>query len=237
MASPSGEQFEIRAGTQRATIVEVGGGLREYEDGGRPVLEAYPLERIRDGAHGAPLVPWPNRLADGRYSFDAHEYQLALTEPQRHNAIHGLLLWRPWHVVARADARISMGTRLHPMPGYPFTLGVRIEYELREDGLYVTTTAENLGTEACPYGNGHHPYLSPGNGLIDECSLRLVADARILTDPHRQLRVGREPVRDTAFDFAEGRTLGDTRIDHAFTGLARDHAGRAWVRLRGADGA
>ena len=49
-----------------------------------------------DGAHGAPLIPWPNRLADGRYSFGGTEYQLALTEPENRNAIHGLLRWRNW---------------------------------------------------------------------------------------------------------------------------------------------
>jgi len=106
---PSGEQFEIRTGGQRATIVEVGGGLREYEVDGRAVLEPYPVDRIRDGAHGAPLVPWPNRLAGGRYSFDGEDHQLALTEPERRNAIHGLLLWRPWTVVDRAGDRLVMG--------------------------------------------------------------------------------------------------------------------------------
>ena len=235
MASPSGEQFEILAGSQRATIVEVGGGLREYEVDGRPVLESYPVERIRDGAHGAPLVPWPNRLADGRYSFDGQEHQLALTEPQRRNAIHGLLLWRPWQVVDRGAERLLMGARLHPLPGYPFTLDVRIAYELGEDGLSVTTIAENVGDRACPYANGHHTYLSPGDGLIDECSLQLEAETRIVTDPERQLPVGREPVRDTAFAFTEPRIIGGIQIDHAFTGLGRDAAGRAWIRLRGAD--
>ena len=236
MASPSGEQFEIRAGDQRATIVEVGGGLREYAVGGRPVIESYPVERIRDGAHGAPLVPWPNRLADGRYSFDGQEHQLALTEPQRRNAIHGLLLWRPWQVAERRAERIVVEARLHPLPGYPSTLDVRIAYELGEEGLSVRTTAQNTGDRACPYGNGHHPYLSPGEGLIDECRLQLEAATRIVNDPERQLPVGREPVRGTAFDFAEPRILGEIQIDHAFTGLARDPSGRAWSRLRRADG-
>ena len=56
-APPSGEQFEIVHGEQRATIVEVGGGIRAYVDGTRDVLESYPLEQIGDGAHGAVLDP------------------------------------------------------------------------------------------------------------------------------------------------------------------------------------
>lgn len=234
---PSGEQFEIRAGGQRATIVEVGGGLREYELDGRPVLEPYPIDRIRDGAHGAPLVPWPNRLADGRYSFDGEEHQLALTEPDKHNAIHGLLLWRPWQLAERETHRLVMRARLYPLKGYPFTLDVQIAYDLGEVGLSVTTTAHNVGERPCPYGHGQHPYLSPGPGLIDDCSLQLGAQTRIVTDPERQLPTGREPVRGTAFDFSEPRALGDTRIDHAFTDLERDASGQAWTRLRGPDGA
>lgn len=62
-AAPSGEQFEIVHGKQRATIVEVGAGVRAYTVAGRAVLEAYPLDAICDGAHGAVLIPWPNRLA------------------------------------------------------------------------------------------------------------------------------------------------------------------------------
>ena len=109
---PSGDQFEINAGGQRATIVEVGGGLREYEVEGRPVLEPYAADRIRDGAHGAPLVPWPNRLEDGRYSFDGATYQVPLTEPEKRNAIHGFLLWQPWEAAER-EAEVAMQSGVH----------------------------------------------------------------------------------------------------------------------------
>ena len=56
---PSGEQFEIRADGQRATIVEVGGGLREYEVDNRPVIEPYSVDRM-------PTVPTERRSIHGR---------------------------------------------------------------------------------------------------------------------------------------------------------------------------
>jgi Aldose 1-epimerase len=111
---PSGEQFEINAGGQRATIVEVGGGLRECEMDGRPVLEPYAADRMRDGAHGAPLIPWPNRLEDGRYSFDGTAYQVPQTELEKRNAIHGFLLWQPWEATERDADRVVMKTHLYP---------------------------------------------------------------------------------------------------------------------------
>src|ERR1035437_2079827 len=113
---PSGQQLEIRSGHQRATIVEVGGGVREYVVGDRPVLDPYPRTSVCDGAHGAPLIPWPNRLADGRYRFDDEEFQVALSEPDKHNAIHGFLHWRSWRGGGHPGGRGGMGNPpYHPV--------------------------------------------------------------------------------------------------------------------------
>src|SRR5580698_761170 len=120
--APSGEQFEITNGAPLATIGEVGGGIREYAVAGRDVLDPYPLQAMCDGAHGAPLIPWPNRLADGRYSFDSVDYQVALSEPEQGNAIHGLTRWLNWAATESAPNRVVMGLRLHPSKGYPFAL-------------------------------------------------------------------------------------------------------------------
>jgi len=233
---PSGEQFEIVSGSQRAVIVEVGGGVREYSVAGRPVLHPYDVGEICDGAHGAPLIPWPNRLADGRYRFEGADYQVALTEPAKHNAIHGFLRWRSWRVLQSEPDHVVMGTRLRPLPGYPFALDVSVAYELGAQGLTVATRALNVGERACPYGAGQHPYLSPGEGSLDDCLLELPARTRILTDPQRQLPTGSEPVQGSEFDFRSARRLGELRMDSAFTDLTRDADGRATTRLFRPDG-
>ena len=234
--SPSGQQVEVSWENQRAVVVEVGGGIRLYEVGGRPVLDPYPIDAICDGAHGTPLIPWPNRLEDGQYYFDGNSYQVALTEPEKHNAIHGLLRWRPWQISRQSAAGVTMEIRLFPMQGYPFVLEVTVEYALGAEGLKVTTTATNAGVHACPYGCGQHPYLSPGTGLVDECTLQLEAATRILTDDERQLPIGTEAVEGTPYDFRRARPVGSQHLDFAFTDLARDPQGLAWARLRGADG-
>ena len=229
---PSGEQFRIAHGEQRATIVEVGGGVREYFAGRRPVLHPYPEDAICDGAHGAPLIPWPNRLADGRYSFDGLQRQLPLTEPEKGNAIHGLLRWRNWRAIEVSAERVVMGNRLHPNDRWPFALDIEIDYSLGQDGLTVETRAQNIGDGPCPYACGQHPYLSPGDGTtVDGCTLQLPASTRILTDAQRQLPTGVETVEATEFDFTAGRTVGSLEIDFAFTDLERDGDGLAWVHL------
>lgn len=233
---PSGQQFEIRHGEQRATIVEVGGGVREYRVGERDVLDPYSVEVVCDGGHGAVLIPWPNRLADGRYSFDGTVHQLPLSEPGRQNAIHGLVRWRNWSLLEQSPERVVVGIRIHPQPGWPFALDVTVGYRLSADGLEVETRARNLGERACPFGSGQHPYLSPGSGLVDECTIELRAATRIVTDPDRQLPVGREPVAGSEFDFGSPRRLGDLAVDTGFTDLERDADGLAWARLRCRDG-
>ncbi len=233
---PSGQQYVMRHGDQEVTVVEVGGGIRSYRVGDRDVLQPYAEGAMCDGAHGAPLIPWPNRLGDGRYSFEGTDYQVALTEPEKHNAIHGFLHWRPWQPLRQSENHLVMGATLYPLQGYPFLLEVQIDYRLDDAGLSVTTSATNSGDHACPYGCGQHPYLSPGSGLINDCELRFAAHTRILTDPERQLPVGTEDVAGTAFDFRSPRRIGDLRVDYAFTDLERDDDGLAWVTLTGADG-
>jgi len=234
--APSGNQFEIRHGEQRATIVEVGGGVRDYVTGTRAVLDSYPLDAMCDGAHGTPLIPWPNRLGDGRYRFDGVEQQVGLTEPEKHNAIHGFLRWRSWRAVEHEVHRVVMHARIHPQTGFPFIIDARVAYELGDEGLVVSTTATNLSDHPAPYGCGQHPYLSPGDGLIDDCTVQLDARTRILTDDEHQLPIGVEAVEGTDFDFRNGRRLGDQVIDFPFTDLARDTRGRAWARLSAPDG-
>lgn len=234
--APSGAQFQIRHGDQLATIVEVGGGVRAFEVADRPVLDPYPLDSMCEGAHGAPLIPWPNRLADGRYRFDGVDHRVALTEPERGNAIHGFLRWRSWTAGERDPSRVVMQTRLYPLDGYPFALDVRIAYELSDAGLSVSTCATNIGERPCPFGAGQHPYLSGGGGLIDDCALQLPADTMIAVDEQRKLPAGREPVDGSPFDFRLPRRLGDQQLDLAFTGLAQDDDGRTRTTLSAPDG-
>jgi aldose 1-epimerase len=100
----------------------------------------------------------------------------------------------------------------------------------------VSTTATNVGEDACPYGSGQHPYLSPATGRIDDATIHLEGATRVATDDVRQLPTGNEPVEGTPYDFRSPRRLGDLAVDYAFCDLSRDGDGRAWVRVEGSDG-
>jgi aldose 1-epimerase len=231
VSGPSGEQVEIAFSDQRATVVGAGGGLRSYSAGGRELLDGYPANGPVTSGRGQVLIPWPNRLEDGAYEFDGRRHQLPLTEPERGNAIHGLVRGERWTVGERESHRVVMEHILQPRPGYPFTLSLGVEYALSESGLRVKTTATNVGPDACPFGSGQHPYLTLGTLTVD--SLILCAPARtVLQEDERGIPVGREPVDGTAYDFRRPREIGATTLDDAFTDLERGADGRARVELR-----
>jgi aldose 1-epimerase len=233
--SPSGEQVELALGDQRAVVVEVGGGLRAYSAGGRDVLDGYSDDEMCPSGRGQVLSPWPNRVEDGSYEFGGRRHQLALDQPDERNAIHGLVRWSRWRVAQREPHRVVMEHVLHPQPGYPFALALAIEYGLTERGLEVRTTATNVGAQRCPYGTGAHPYFAAGPGLVDDAVLRAPAHT-VLRSDERGIPAGESPVEGTEYDFRDPRPIGDTRLDHCFTGLDRDGDDRARVELRDADG-
>lgn len=227
---PSGRQLEIGRGNARATVVEVGGGLRTYRIGSDDVLDGYAADEMCTGARGQPLIPWPNRLRAGRYGWDGMTYTAPLNEADKGNAIHGFTRWHNWVPRETAADRVVMGLLLHPLTGYPFALDLSVEYALTDQGLVVSTTARNVGEKACPYACGAHPYLTVGDGLVDDALVHLQADTYLPTD-EEQIPTGRRPVQDTDLDFRRPRPVGTTEIDYAFTDLARDDQGRAWVYL------
>ena len=177
------------------------------------------------------LIPWPNRLEDGAYEFDGRRHQLPLTEPERGDAIHGLVRGERWTVGEREQHRVVMEHVLEPRPGYPFTVSLAVEYALSESGLTVRTTATNTGPDACPFGSGQHPYLTLGTPSVDSLVLS-APGATVLIEDERGIPRGREPVDGTPYDFRRPREIGATKLDDAFTDLVRGTDGRARVELR-----
>jgi aldose 1-epimerase len=234
MIAPSGEQIEIAAEHQQAVVVEVGGGLRAYSAWGREFVDGYRAEEMCSSGRGQVLIPWPNRLEDGSYEFDGRRHRLPLNEPERRNAIHGLVRWATWTAVARQPHRVVMEHILYPQPGYPFCLKLSIEYTLSDSGLRVRTTAANVGTVACPYGSGAHPYLTVGAATVDRLILRMPGRT-VLRSDERGLPIGEATVEGTEYDFRQPRPIGAIVLDHAFTDLDRDANGVARVELRDPD--
>src|SRR5271156_2634918 len=162
IASPTGQQWRIGHGRQEVVVCEVGATLRAYSVGQTTVLDGFGTDEWSHSGRGQVLAPWPNRLADGRYEYNGVRAQAALDEPERRNAIHGLVRWMPWTLQTRHQNQLSLRLQLHPSPGYPFSLLLEIDYHVGREGLTVTTRAQSLEEAEIPFGIGFHPYLTAG---------------------------------------------------------------------------
>jgi aldose 1-epimerase len=228
----TGTQYEIEAGDYRATVTELGAGLRELEHAGTPLVTSYDADDLPPHGAGELLTPWPNRIDRGRYSFGGSQYQLALSEPALGNAIHGLTRWVPWVRTGHDQDEVTLTSVPHGGQGYPFGVQVDATYRVdAESGLRVTITATNKGSRTAPWGYGHHPYLAVTSPTVDDCELTLPADYWLPVD--QRLIPSGAPVDVTGgeFDFRTARKIGDTKLDTAFTGLRREPDGLAWVFL------
>jgi aldose 1-epimerase len=232
MVAPSGEQYEIAAAGYRAGVTESGAALRLLEHNGRPLLDGFAESEVAPGGRGQLLMPWPNRIRDGAYSFSGRDLQLALTEPKRNNASHGLVRWAAWTVEEHTGNSVSLVYRVMAQTGYPWTVDLHVLYDLSADGLTVTQTATNLAGEPAPYACGAHPYLTVGAGPVDGWELTLPADSMVLADD-RLIPTGTEEVEGNEFDFRVSRPIRSCVFNAAFTGLARDESGHANVVLSG----
>jgi aldose 1-epimerase len=231
VVAPSGDQFEIIGGGYRAVVTESGATLRVLEHEGRAIVDGFGEDEMSRAGRGQLLMPWPNRIRDGRYSFGGRDLQLSLSEAAWGNASHGLARWAAWTLEEHHTASVSLTYRLMAQSGYPWTVDLHVLYDLSADGLTVTQTATNLSTSPAPYASGAHPYLRVGSGGADDWELTVPASSRLVVDD-QVIPVGSEPVDGTPYDFRISRPVRDTVIDHAFGDLDRDEYGAATVVVR-----
>lgn len=235
----SGTQHALRAGDYEAVIASVGATLRSLTHRGRDLVVPFDADEVRPAHRGATLAPWPNRVVDGKYSFGGREFQLALTEPARSHALHGLAAWLDFEAIDKGPDHVTLAAVVQPQTAYPWRIIVTTRFELGPDGLTQSVTARNESTEPAPWGTGPHPYLVAGEGRVDDWTLELPAEQVLAVTPDRLIPtelVAVEADDPERFDFRAARRIGTAEIDHAYTGIVRDDEGTATVRVTAADG-
>jgi aldose 1-epimerase len=233
--SPSGEQYAIASGGWSAQVTQFGATLRTCTLNGLEVIDGFGLnERATDG-RGQVLAPWPNRLTGGRYRYAGRDCQAPINDTKRQTAIHGLVRWLDWSVIAHHPSSVTLSCTVRPQPGYEWQLGVDVTYQLDDAGLTVTCQAANAGAERAPFGVGFHPYLTLGTPSIDGLELTLPATSYLQTGaPDGTPAMA--SVASTPLDFAEPRRIGSVRLDTCFGGLLPEGDQRlAVVRLTDSD--
>lgn len=229
--SPTGTQIHLQSGAVAAQINQVGASLRSLTVGGVELVPNYPLDQPTPSGSGVVLAPWPNRVRDGLWDDDGTSRQLAITEPARNNAIHGLLRYTAYEI-EQTDAAATLRATVVPQTGWPYEIATSVTYALTDSGIEVTHTLTNRSDAAAPVALGVHPFLTIGDVDPHELVLRVPAATQIIAD-ERML-----PTGTTAADEAlrGGVRLGDVTLDTGFTDLHRDEDGRVRHSLTAPDG-
>ncbi|MFF2318362.1 aldose 1-epimerase family protein [Arthrobacter sp. NPDC058097] len=229
---PPESEYLIRADDYSATITTQAAALRRLRHGTRDLVVPFEAGAPIPDYRGIIAAPWPNRIRDGRYTFDGETQQLALNEPERSTALHGLVFNREWELQSADDSSVVLGCELGPTRGYPFQLRLEAAYRIDENGLHTIVKATNAGPAAAPYGVCPHPYLVAGPSAMNDWILEVPADSYLDVTPDRLLPLETRPVRGHEFDFRAPRSIGGTEIDHAFTDIRFDDRGRARLTLK-----
>lgn len=226
--APTGDQYELTRGAARAVITQVAAGLRVLEVDGVALTPGYPDDSTPPFGCGITLAPWPNRVADGRWTLDGEVQQLDITEVARMNALHGLLRNTEYRLADRHEASVTLEARIYPQHGYPFLVDTGITYTLTEDGLDTTHTATNLSDRPAPVAFGTHPFFCIGGVPTEELTLTLHASTRFVVD--ERLNPTGETQVDGDYDLRTGRLVGELDLDTAFGGVATVDGASAVLR-------
>nr|WP_315592204.1 aldose 1-epimerase [uncultured Cupriavidus sp.] len=166
----------LRAGPHTLTVVPTAGGrmasLRTTRADGNPVewLAPLPLEQGFDAfqwpkAGSYPLLPFSNRIREGRFNWHGQQVELPAHPGQAH-AMHGFGHVRAWTVAEQGDDRILMTLRHEPSGSdWPWPVFAEQSLRLTDEGLDAVMTIRNGGDTTMPVGGGFHPFFARVPGL------------------------------------------------------------------------
>ncbi|HTJ67604.1 MAG TPA: aldose 1-epimerase [Actinospica sp.] len=201
------------------------GDLLDLTDGYRDAAEFREQSGVRNGI----LAPFPNRVADSRYTFRGEAHDLLPGVEGDRTTYHGFareLPFEPHDTITSPDsARVvlrSQEIRPTRFAGYPFALDLTVAYTFEPDQLTLEIEAVNVGPTPAPYAAGWHPYFQLGNGTetIDDLELHIPADTLIRTDEALIPLPGPAGYADLAtvpdMDFRHPRPVADRIIDACY---------------------
>ncbi len=163
------------------------------------------------------LVPFPNRVASGKYNFQGRSYDMPIEGPDAANALHGFIYDKAFELEEQECYESSAIIKLRHIseghyPGYPFPFQLNIKIQLSLlAGLAVEVVMENTGDQDMPAGIGWHPYFDFGRP-VDELELKLPVRERLALD-NTQIPTG-EKMPDSRF--RKLTRIGNTGFDDCF---------------------
>lgn len=215
----SGREIALEAGDYEARIVTVGAGLAGLRYCGHDLVVPHGVNECPPGYLGKVLMPWPNRVTGGSYSWEGVSYDLPVDEPALGTSLHGFVAFQEWEVAEADASSVLLRTLIAARYSYPWTLAVSARYSLATDtGLSVDLSATNIGEGTAPYGVGFHPYLAIDGAKADVLELSNPATIVYEADAS-MIPVAAHDVASFGLDFRSPTLINEAGLDHAFAGL------------------
>lgn len=149
------------------------------------ILEGYKnhSELIKnEGFKGAKLMPFPNRINDGKYVFNKKNYVLPINFPSQKHAIHGLVYNKSFKIIkstaSKSSATLSLQYISNNLQGYPFKFELTVLYLLNSKGFECKTIVVNKDKLKIPIGDGWHPYFNL-NDKVNDLFLKIPSNKKI----------------------------------------------------------
>ncbi len=207
----------LRSGPNTMVVApEHGAGVIGWMMAGTSVLRrAVPSAAVAGNPHTMgwfPLLPYCNRIGQGRFVWQGREYDLAPNFGDNPHTIHGIGWQRPWSVESVADDRVALSLTHAADAFWPFAFRADIAYRVEPAAVAVTMAITNRHAAAAPAGLGLHPYFPKTNAA----ALRFDAAGVWVNGP--DMLPSAQGVVPPDWDHTLARPVAPSRLDNCFTG-------------------
>ncbi len=217
--------FNAQTGNSFELVPQHGACLLQVTMNKTPLLDGYQNEsELLSNFYykNTLLAPFPNRIKDGKYSFEGNTYEFPINDKERHNALHGFVTNRVFKV---EDVNLgeTCSVRLRydydgQLTYYPFSFSLIINYLQTQDDFTIEMICQNTDKQNIPMGLGWHPYLRLDSS-INDLYLETPKLQKVLVD-EQMIPTGELAVYD---DFVNKNKIGNTVWDTAFWIAESDH--------------
>jgi len=194
-------------------LPDLGGSIKSYHF--KIGEQCYPVLRQSSEPKSAgdcacfPLVPFSNRIKNGRFSWQDKLVQLPLNHPPEKHALHGFGWQSAWQVASQTNEKVVLNYN-NSCDAWPYDFEAQQTISLLEYGLEIKLEIINLSEETMPCGAGFHPYFTKTPKVMvaadiskmwavdDECLPTSLVNAPFIHSENPTLTVN-EHVLDNAF--------------------------------------
>jgi len=204
----------IEVGDMRLEVApQNGGSIVSWRRGDQMLMQGRPTE-----AHLAcfAMVPYCNRIARGRFSFQGRSVVLSPNFPSEENTIHGIAWQAALQVTSKTADELSLSYNHDAVAsaasGWPWTFRAEQTFKLTEDELVIDLKVTNTSAQTMPAGLGLHPFFpAPDQTILtSQFSHTLQVDDHWIPMVQRPMTAGEDPFGNLP--------VGREDIDNIFLG-------------------